>query len=101
MDFIKDLNEKQYLACTSDAKYLRIIAGAGTGKTRTLTYRIAYLISSGIIPSKIVAITFTNKVAKEMKTRVADILASDFAKSVSRPLISTFHGFCYRFCAEK
>lgn len=97
MDFIKDLNEKQYLACTSDAKYLRIIAGAGTGKTRTLTYRIAYLISSGIIPSKIVAITFTNKVAKEMQTRVADILASDFAKSVSRPLISTFHGFCYRF----
>ncbi len=97
MDFIKDLNEKQYLACTSDAKYLRIIAGAGTGKTRTLTYRIAYLISSGIIPSKIVAITFTNKVAKEMQTRVADILASDFAESVSRPLISTFHGFCYRF----
>ena len=97
MDFIKDLNEKQYLACTSDAKYLRIIAGAGTGKTRTLTYRIAYLISSGITPSKIVAITFTNKVAKEMQTRVADILASDFAESVSRPLISTFHGFCYRF----
>ena len=62
-----------------------------------MTYRIAYLISSGIIPSKIVAITFTNKVAKEMQTRVADILASDFAKSVSRPLISTFHGFCYRF----
>ena len=101
MDFKKDLNEKQFLACTSDAKYLRIIAGAGTGKTRTLTYRIAYLIASGVMPSKIVAITFTNKVAKEMQTRVGDILSQDSKNSFSKPLISTFHGFCYRFLRKE
>lgn len=97
MDFKKDLNEKQYLACTSKAKHLRIIAGAGTGKTRTLTYRIAYLIKSGFLPQKIVAITFTNKVAKEMQDRVSKILFDEGMDTRIKPLIATFHGFCYRF----
>ena len=61
----KLLNEKQYEAVTSTSKYLRIIAGAGSGKTRVLTYRIAYLIDSlGYYPSSILAITFTNKAAQ-------------------------------------
>ena len=68
IDFKKELNENQFKAATSNAKHLRIVAGAGTGKTRTLTYRIAYLLLRGdMYPTEIVAITFTNKVAKEMK----------------------------------
>ncbi len=101
MNFEQDLNPKQYLACTSKAKHLRIIAGAGTGKTRTLTYRLAYLIKSGIKPSDIVAITFTNKVANEMKSRVSKILQDDGFKADGHPIISTFHGFCYRFLRKE
>lgn len=98
IDFINELNKNQYLAATSNAKYLRIIAGAGTGKTRTLTYRLAYLIGrEGMVPSEIVAITFTNKVAKEMKERVTKILNDNNFDVLGFPLILTFHGFCYRF----
>lgn len=101
IDFSKELNEQQYQAVTSDAKHLRIIAGAGTGKTRVLTYRLAYLISERHIqPRKIVAITFTNKVAKEMRDRVAN-LVSEEDKLLGSPLISTFHGFCYRFLVRE
>lgn len=101
IDFSKELNEQQYQAVTSDAKHLRIIAGAGTGKTRVLTYRLAYLISERHLqPRKIVAITFTNKVAKEMRDRVAN-LVSEEDKMLGTPLISTFHGFCYRFLVRE
>ena len=97
IDFKKELNENQFKAATSNAKHLRIVAGAGTGKTRTLTYRLAYLLLRGdMYPTEIVAITFTNKVAKEMKERVTSILErANF--EVRIPFISTFHGFCYRF----
>lgn len=76
MNYKNELNENQYKAVTSDAQYLRIIAGAGSGKTRVLTYRIAYLIEQmNIFPNKILAITFTNKVAKEMKERTIKLLS--------------------------
>ena len=102
IDFKKELNENQYLAATSDAKHLRIIAGAGTGKTRTLTYRLAYLIARGdVYASHIVAITFTNKVAREMRERVERILGDNFANVKYRPLITTFHGLCYRFLMKE
>ena len=68
MDYLKSLNTNQYKACTSDSTYLRIIAGAGTGKTQTLSNRIVYFIlEKNIIPSQIVAITFTNKAAKDIQ----------------------------------
>ena len=64
--FLDSLNEQQRAAVTSKAKHLRIIAGAGTGKTRALTYRIAYILATTDISHKqLVAITFTNKVANE------------------------------------
>ena len=65
MNFEKELNERQYEAVTSSSQYLRIVAGAGSGKTRVLTYRIAFLLSEmGAAPWSILAITFTNKVAQ-------------------------------------
>lgn len=102
MDIANKLNDKQFKAASSQADYLRIIAGAGTGKTRTLSYRIAYLIDEGISPSRMVAITFTNKAAREMSERVSNILNNESDKFISSlPLISTFHGFCYRFLKKK
>ena len=95
MNIEKELNNEQYLAVTSNAKHLRIIAGAGTGKTRTLTYRIAYLLSQGIPYNKIVAITFTNKVAREMNERVAALIKDENINGL--PFISTFHKFCLYF----
>ncbi|MFA6829577.1 MAG: UvrD-helicase domain-containing protein [Bacilli bacterium] len=101
IDIKTKLNSKQYLAASSDSQYLRIIAGAGTGKTRTLSYKLAYLISQGISPRRIVAITFTNKASKEMNSRVDEILSEEDIFPASSPLISTFHGFCYRFLRKE
>ena len=88
------LNEKQSLAVTTLSPYVRIIAGAGSGKTRVLTFRIAHLINEHhIYPEKILAITFTNKVAKEMLQRTAQ-LVPDLG---SRLKIMTYHSFAARF----
>ena len=92
------LNEKQYEAVTSTDKYLRIIAGAGSGKTRVLTYRIAYLIDTlSYYPSSILAITFTNKAAEEIRHRIEETL--NMGKL--RMNISTFHSFCSRVLREE
>lgn len=91
------LNDKQYEAVTSTSKYLRIIAGAGSGKTRVLTYRIAYLIDTfGYYPSSILAITFTNKAAQEIRERIEKALNMGHL----RMNISTFHSFCSRILRE-
>lgn len=87
------LNKDQQKAVEVIAGPVSVIAGAGTGKTRTLTYRIAYMIYSGIDPNEIVAVTFTNKAAFEMKKRVID-LVGEHAIGVS---VSTFHSFCAQF----
>lgn len=97
MDLEKELNEAQYRAASSTSKTLRIIAGAGTGKTRTLTYRLAYQILQGIPPRRMCAITFTNKAAREMLERVSALLKAENLTYSGNPLIVTFHGFCYRF----
>ena len=95
MDYKNELNKNQYEAVSSNEQYLRIIAGAGSGKTRVLTYRIAYLIDVfKVRPYEIVAITFTNKVAKEMRERTASLLPDFNLAGLS---ISTFHSFCARF----
>ena len=94
MNYQNDLNERQYDAVTTEAQHVRVIAGAGSGKTRVLTYRISYLISEmGVEPWKILAITFTNKVANEMKSRVINMIP-EAAKDLS---IKTFHSFAAYF----
>ena len=92
-----DLNENQQLAVTDKANHLRIIAGAGSGKTRVLTMRIAYLIEKmGVNPYNILAITFTNKAAKEMKNRIKDMLN----EKGTGCHISTIHSLCMRILYE-
>ena len=73
IDFRGDLNDEQYAAVTAEPGPLLILAGAGSGKTRTLTYRVAYLLSQGVSPNDILLLTFTNKAAKEMLKRVEDL----------------------------
>lgn len=93
MELDKLLNEDQLIAATYLDGHSRIIAGAGSGKTRVITYRIAYLIQSiGIDPRKILAITFTNKAANEMKERIESIVEYQGAGS----LICTIHSLCVR-----
>ena len=95
MNYELELNERQFEAVSANDQYLRIIAGAGSGKTRVLTYRIAYLIEVlKVYPNQILAITFTNKVAKEMNERAKKLLPNI---DLTGLIISTFHSFCARF----
>src|SRR3954468_5747140 len=95
-----DLTPEQREAATHVDGPLLIIAGAGSGKTRVITRRVAHLISLGIPPNAILAITFTNKAAGEMKQRVSNVLdrpIRDFGKLDQRwPTICTFHSLCLR-----
>jgi ATP-dependent DNA helicase UvrD/PcrA len=95
LELLSQLNEPQREAVTSADGPLLILAGAGSGKTRVIAYRIAYLIAErGIWPRNIVAVTFTNKAAEEMRNRVSKILEG--LELGSAPLISTFHSLCVR-----
>ena len=77
IDYAAELNEQQLAAVTGPPGPLLVIAGAGSGKTRTLTYRVAYLLENGIDPRNILLLTFTNKAAREMLDRVANLLPVD------------------------
>ena len=79
IDYARELNEQQYAAVTAPPGPSLVIAGAGSGKTRTLTYRVAYLLEQGIPPDRMLLLTFTNKAAKEMMRRVADLLGQELA----------------------
>src|SRR5258708_39071419 len=79
IDYAKELNEQQYAAVTAPPGPSLVIAGAGSGKTRTLIYRVAYLLEQGIAPDRILLLTFTNKAAREMMRRVADLLGSELS----------------------
>ncbi len=93
MDLVKLLNKEQYEAVTTIEGPVLILAGAGSGKTRVLTYRIAHMIQDlNIYPSQILAITFTNKAAGEMKDRVRSLIGNE----VDSMWISTFHSSCVR-----
>lgn len=90
MDYINDLNEEQRMAVETTEGYVRVIAGAGSGKTRALTHRFAYIVDElGISTSNILCVTFTNKAANEMKKRVRKLIGDN-----DLGLICTFHGFC-------
>jgi len=97
MSYLDGLNSRQLEAVTCNEKYIRVVAGAGSGKTKVLTSRISYLIDSGVNPLHILAITFTNKASKEMKERVLKNIENMYGT----PLISTFHSFCVRFLREE
>ncbi len=98
MDSIfNNLNDKQIEAVSATEGYVRIIAGAGSGKTKTLTHRYAFLVeAAGIHPGNILCVTFTNKAAGEMKKRVRALVGDGYDTS----LITTYHGFCVRVLRE-
>ena len=97
-EILKGLNKEQFEAVTHVDGPLLVIAGAGSGKTRVLTHRIAYLIAEcGVKPWNIIAITFSNKAAKEMKTRIEGIVG-DIASDI---WIGTFHSMCVRILRKE
>ena len=93
MDLLKDLNEAQLAAVEYIDGPSLVIAGAGSGKTRVLTYKIAYLLSQGMKPWSIMALTFTNKAAREMKERIGKLVGNDLAQHL---YMGTFHSIFSR-----
>ncbi len=94
---LDSLNLEQQQAVTCTEGYVRVLAGAGTGKTKTLTSRYAYLVKElGLSPAKILCVTFTNKASQEMKERIIKMCGN-----IASPWVTTFHGFCADFLRKR
>ena len=91
-DYLKELNDNQFAAVTTNEKKVLVVAGAGSGKTRVLTTRIQFLLDNGATLSDICAFTFTNKAAREMESRIKKKLCDDITCH-----IQTFHSYCWSF----
>ena len=96
-EILRELNEEQRKAVTCTGGPVLIVAGAGSGKTRVLTSRIAYLIEQGVPPERILALTFTKKAAGEMKERIGQMVGERKAR---RLWMGTFHSIFIRFLRE-
>ena len=101
VDYASELNPNQLLAATTIEGKVLVIAGAGSGKTKTLTYRTSYLIENSVSPKEILLLTFTRKAANEIKNRAKTLLASSFSgdnltnnKALNDITSGTFHSFC-------
>lgn len=98
VDFLEDLNKTQQQAVRSFEGPSLVIAGAGSGKTRVLTYRIAWTLSQGIPASSILALTFTNKAAREMKERIQNLVGADYSRYL---WMGTFHSMFARILRKE
>ncbi|MDO8281957.1 MAG: UvrD-helicase domain-containing protein [Thermodesulfovibrionia bacterium] len=96
--YIRSLNPAQHEAVTTTEGPLLVLAGAGSGKTRVITVRAAYLIHKGISPDSLIAVTFTNRAAREMRGRITSILKKSKKKT---PIVSTFHSLCLQILRKE
>jgi DNA helicase-2/ATP-dependent DNA helicase PcrA len=96
-NLLDDLNKKQKLAAQTLKGAVLVLAGAGSGKTRTLTYRTANLIAAGVDPKNILTVTFTNRAADDMKAKISKLIGTDIINKMN---LGTFHSICLKILRD-